>query len=83
MTGRIRLDNVYGCGKDGVEVDAKAVGELIATLQGLAEAMENADEGLEHTMEVLERRMQALGLPLDRRGTAEYAEEEGGAPPAP
>lgn len=83
MTAKIKLDNVYGCGKDGIEVEASAVGDVIATLQCLAEAMENGDESLEHTLETLRRRMEALGLPYDRRTTKEYAEETSSAPPTP
>jgi hypothetical protein len=56
---KITLNNIHG--KD-VEVTAAQVGDLIATLQCLPEAIENGSgDDLEHTAGVLKQRLEDIG----------------------
>jgi hypothetical protein len=74
-TDKITLTDHYG---PTVEVSAKDIADLIATVQGLPEAVEEGEDAIEHTMGVIERRLAAMGITADRRQTADYASE--GAP---
>lgn len=71
---KITVTNAYG---GPVNVTAAQVGDLISTVQCLAEAFNGQEEDLEHTLGVIERRLTAMGLPYDRRTTAEYKAEAG------
>jgi hypothetical protein len=70
---KITLNNIHG--KD-VEVTAAQVGDLIATLQCLPEAIENGSgDDLEHTAGVLKQRLEDMGITFDRRETEDYQSE--------
>ena len=71
---KVTITNAYG---GPVTVTVEQIGELIASVQCLPAAFNGEEDDLEHTLGVIERRLQALGLPADRRETAEYRQEMG------
>lgn len=71
---KVTITNAYG---GPVTVTVEQIGELIASVQCLPAAFNGEEDDLENTLGVIERRLKALGLPADRRETAEYRQETG------
>ena len=73
----IPAEYVYG---GPVTVTVEQIGKLIASVQSLPECFTGEEEQLERVFENIQQRVEALGLPADRRETAEYRKESGMGP---
>ena len=73
----IPAEYVYG---GPVTVTVEQIGKLIASVQSLPECFTGEEEHLEGVFENIQKRVEALGLPADRRETAEYRKESGMGP---